>query len=241
MPAIFGQESIGMSRRQAYFDYMKYMTTQTISVDIWGFVINLVLAAVLALILARIFVKRGSVLSNRTRLAANFVLLTLTTMFIITVVKSSMALSLGLVGALSIVRFRTAIKEPEELAYLFVCIAIGLGLGANQRLITVTSFAVLVTFILVRHVFKKGDEGHNLFLTVTGQGSDTPQLAEIVATLKESCSAVDLRRFDDNGDSLEALFAVEFESFEQLEAARASLRELGDSLRITLLDNRGIV
>ena len=54
----------------------------------------------------------------------NFTSLTLITTLIITVVKSSLALSLGLVGALSIVRFRAAIKEPEELVYLFICIAI---------------------------------------------------------------------------------------------------------------------
>ena len=50
-------------------------------------------------------------------ISQKFFVLSLTTMIIITIVKSSLALSLGLVGALSIVRFRTAIKEPEELAY----------------------------------------------------------------------------------------------------------------------------
>ena len=48
------------------------------------------------------------------------------TTLVIAVVKSSLALSLGLVGALSIVRFRTPVKEPEELTYLFFSIALGL-------------------------------------------------------------------------------------------------------------------
>ena len=52
-----------------------------------------------------------------------------------------LALSLGLVGALSIVRFRTAIKEPEELAFLFFAIGLGIGLGDNQRLITLLALA----------------------------------------------------------------------------------------------------
>jgi len=51
----------------------------------------------------------------------------MTTIFISTVVESSLALTLGLVGALSIVRFRTAVKEPEELSYMFLAITIGLG------------------------------------------------------------------------------------------------------------------
>ena len=51
---------------------------------------------------------------------------------IITVIQSSIALSLGLVGALSIIRFRTAIKEPEQLIYLLMCTGIGIGAAANQ-------------------------------------------------------------------------------------------------------------
>ena len=71
----------------------------------------------------------------------------MTTMFIITIIKSSLVLSLGLIGALSIIRFRTAIKEPEELTYLFLAIAIGLGLGANQR--TIILIAFLLTHLII--------------------------------------------------------------------------------------------
>ncbi len=71
-------------------------------------------------------------------------------MLIITIVKSSLALSLGLVGALSIVRFRSAIKEPEELAYLFLCIAIGLGLGASQTAITTLAFIVIMGVLMLK-------------------------------------------------------------------------------------------
>ena len=61
--------------------------------------------------------------------------------------KSSLALSLGLVGALSIVRFRAAIKEPEELVYLFLLICIGLGCGAGQYVII--SIGVIIVLILI--------------------------------------------------------------------------------------------
>ena len=81
-----------------------------------------------------------------------FPLILLTTVLVISIVKSSLSLSLGLVGALSIVRFRTPIKEPEELAYLFICIAAGLGLGANQTVPTVIG---VVTILLVMIISKK--------------------------------------------------------------------------------------
>ena len=98
-------------------------TTEQVSVGI--IVFNLFLSAVLSLILGWVYTKYGSALSNRKQFARNFLPITMTTMFIITIVKSSLALSLGLIGALSIIRFRTAIKEPEELSYLFLTIAIG--------------------------------------------------------------------------------------------------------------------
>ena len=95
-----------------------------------GFALNLLLAAVLAFLLGQAYMRFGQALSNRKIFARNFLILTLTTTLIISIIKSYVALSLGLVGALSIVRFRAAIKEPEELAYLFLAISIGLGLGA---------------------------------------------------------------------------------------------------------------
>ena len=70
-------------------------------------------------------------------------MLSLITFLVILIVKSSLALSLGLVGALSIVRFRTPIKEPEELIYLFLAIALGLGYGAGQ-IIPTTSIAIII-------------------------------------------------------------------------------------------------
>ena len=71
----------------------------------------------------------------------------------ITIVKSSLALSLGLVGALSIVRFRAAIKEPEELVYLFLIIATGLGVGANQLNITILGVVISLTIIVFFNLF----------------------------------------------------------------------------------------
>ena len=65
------------------------------------------------------------------------------------VVKSSLALSLGLVGALSLVRFRTPIKEPEELAHLFLVSAVGLGFGAGQSVVTPIVFLVIPVLIVL--------------------------------------------------------------------------------------------
>ena len=71
--------------------------------------------------------------------------LSITVCLIITVVKSSLALSLGLVGALSIVRFRTPIKDPEDLVYLF-WLLFGLGLGLIEIYIRLLEYLQYLSF-----------------------------------------------------------------------------------------------
>jgi len=89
-------------------------------------------------------------LGGKTHIGAILPLIGLTVFMVITVVKSSLALSLGLVGALSIVRFRTPIKEPEELGYLFLTIAVGLGFGAGFSFITtIITIAILAYLYFV--------------------------------------------------------------------------------------------
>ena len=120
------------------------------SINLPEFMLHVLITTLLALLLGYVYIRFGNALSNRKSLAKNFVLISLTTMLIISIVKSSLALSLGLVGALSIVRFRTAIKEPEELAYFFIAIAIGLGVGAGQVIVTAAGAGslFLVAFLI---------------------------------------------------------------------------------------------
>ena len=125
---------------------LNFFINQNIQIDIQGFVISLLCAAILSFLVQLFYIRYSSSLSNRKEFSKNFVILGVTTTIVIMIVKSSLALSLGLVGALSIVRFRAAIKEPEELVYLFLIIAIGLGCGANQLLIITTGifFSLLI-------------------------------------------------------------------------------------------------
>ena len=110
---------------------LEFFLKQNIALDINNFLLSLVTATVLSLLIQLFYLKYSSTLSNKFEFSKNFVVLGITTAIVITIVKSSLALSLGLVGALSIVRFRAAIKEPEELVFLFLVIATGLGCGAD--------------------------------------------------------------------------------------------------------------
>lgn len=216
------------------------LATQSVAISVNTFLINLILAALLSFILNLIYVRYGKSLSNRQQFSRNFVLISLTTTLIITIVKSSLALSLGLVGALSIVRFRAAIKEPEELAYLFLAIAIGLGFGADQTLITIVAFVVICAIVIVYGSFQTAKSDQNLNLTISAKPSKNSGFENIVEVLKKNCQEVAVRRFDESKDYLEATFSVKLKDYRSLSAVKNSLLKLNRSIKVTFLENKNI-
>jgi hypothetical protein len=218
----------------------QYLATQTGKIPLLGFLINLLLTAALCLVLSRIYQAFGGSHSNRRAFARNFVMLGMTTMVIITVVKSSLALSLGLVGALSIVRFRAAIKEPEELTYLFFVIAVGLGMGADQRWITLIAFGVIAAVIALRRVRERSDDSRHLHFSVSTDSPDGLSLSDIVRVLEQHSTDLKLSRFDERADLLDASFTIDFPAFEALEAASRALRQLNPGIKVTFLNYEGL-
>ena len=221
--------------------FEQFLTSQSGHVPFLGFVINLLLAALLSLVISYVYIHLGKSVSNRRLFASNFVLLAVTTTLIITIVKSSLALSLGLVGALSIVRFRAPIKEPEELTYLFLNIAIGLGLGADQRLITVVAIIFIIAFILLKSKFKSANDNQNLCLTICNDQSKPVTLDQIISILKKYCTDVQLRRMDETADLLEVSFLIACDDYKQLKESLEDFRRLNKSIKVNFLDNKGLI
>ena len=110
-------------------------------------IISFILCILSALVLKHIYTLKSNSLTGKYHIGSIIPLLALTTFLVISVVKSSLALSLGLVGALSIVRFRTPIKEPEEISYIFLSIAIGLATGAYQFKAAILGLLLVIAFI----------------------------------------------------------------------------------------------
>lgn len=217
-----------------------FLMSQTPSISLLSFVINLLLTAVLAYCLKRVYIRYGLALSNRQKFSSVFFLLATTTMIIITIVKSSLALSLGLVGALSIVRFRAAIKEPEELAYLFLTIAIGLGFGAGQRLVTIVGFVVVVAVIYFRTSVKNATL-ESMILLVKSQEQTPPDISKLIDILIGYFPMVKLKRLAEEANNLEASFLVDIESFDSLNEAKKRLMSDYPNLSINFLDDKGLL
>ena len=175
---------------------LDFFLNQNIQINLSGFVTNILVTLVLCFVLRYIYLKFSTTLSNKDEFSKNFVILGITTCIIITIVKSSLALSLGLVGALSIVRFRAAIKEPEELVYLFLVIAIGLGNGAGQTYITLvgSTLAFLVIIIFSSRKMKdviKEKELIQMSISID-KNLSSKDLEKLINTIKKNVYTLDL-------------------------------------------------
>lgn len=107
--------------------------------------LNFVVCIIASYILLYAYNRNARTVANKRLFSQVFPLYSIAIFGIITVIQSSLALSLGLVGALSIIRFRTAIKEPEQLIYLLMATGIAIGSAAGQLNVVGIS---LVFFVL---------------------------------------------------------------------------------------------
>lgn len=183
--------------------------------------VNLGLVLILGQILVWHYMRFSPVLSNKRKFARVFVFIAATTMLVITVVQSSLALSLGLVGALSIIRFRTPIKEPEELAYLFLAIGLGLGMGANERLATAIIFGVILGYMALIGMGRKQVLPPRLLVHVSGTlaangATAETALTELLRSAEEGAARCDLRRIDSEGQSFDATLVLDLERAEEV-------------------------
>ena len=133
------------------------------------------------------------------------------------IVGSNIARAFSLVGALSIIRFRTAIKDPEELLLLFMAIAIGLGLGADQQIPTVIATCVLMAVLIGRRLFSLRAKKRNLYLNIRVPGDKTTATFESVnEILARHAQFVDMRRADHLDHSLQLTYFLDCKDPNQL-------------------------
>jgi len=190
---------VNVEQLKLFFNSLRYDAALRDVATLLGYA---VVGGLLGLYVRAIFRRFASTLSNRDTFSANFPLLVVITILVIYVVKSSLALSLGLVGALSIVRFRAAIKEPEEIIYLFACIAVGLGLGAEYLGITLAGTAVFSLFVFVTHFVRRKSREHTILLTIAGPRSEffDGDAERITGLVAQAVGPFTLQRLETDGE-----------------------------------------
>ena len=205
--------------------------------DIVTVLVNFFLCVFMSFLLRRFYISRSFSLTGKSHIGSIIPILSTIVFLVILVVKSSLALSLGLVGALSIVRFRTPVKEPEELVYLFFAIAIGLGYAAGQVLVT----TVIVSLIMVMIYFWLSNRDiartleYNMIITWTKKDL---KFNNIINSISDYVNSVKLIRLDHHSSSHKAVLLVSPKENYSPDDLIVDLRDLDDALKVSFYESK---
>ncbi len=148
-------------------------------------VIALALAFVLGLFIFLIYKKTFNGVMYSAGFGVSLLGITLITTLIILAVTSNIVLSLGMVGALSIVRFRTAIKEPMDIVFLFWSISAGIVLGAGLIPLAIFGSLFIGVILLIFVNKKSGDSPYILVVNCNGDQAEQQVLETVKSSVKK--------------------------------------------------------
>lgn len=162
-----------MSDTTTFSDIFKSSFLENItSISILDIAISLILAFGLGVFIFFIYKKTFSGVMYSSSFALTLIALTMITTVVILAVSSNVVLSLGMVGALSIVRFRTAIKEPSDIAFLFWAIAVGIVLAAGMIPLVIIGSVIIGIIILIFANKKSSDNPYIIVINCADHDSE---------------------------------------------------------------------
>ena len=190
---------------------------------------------IMSIIVRDFYIKRSFSLTGKMHIGSIIPVLSAVVFLVIIVVKSSLALSLGLVGALSIVRFRTPIKEPEELVYLFLAIAVGLGYAAGQILIT-TIITLSTLFIIYIWLSNRKIEKTSEYNLVIKWSKKDVMFEDILTKITPIVSSLKLVRLDKGSSGNTSVMLFVPDEGHPIETISNKLHILDDSMNVTFFE-----
>lgn len=207
-----------------------YSTT----IDFREFIFHLAITALLCFVIGLIYVAVAPRPAKALRLARIFPILGMTMALAATVLGSSLAIAIGLVGAISVVRFRTVLQDLEQLAFLLLTIAAGLGSGSGQLMVVVFALPLIGGMLVLRRYWQR-HRRHRFSIRLSGPPADVQAL---IPRLKKEFPGLRLCHAHVEGAAAEWRFSLSRPApgtasalFDQLADApgiRISLREDGD-------------
>lgn len=190
------------------------------AVSVLDMVLAMALAFCLGMFIFLIYKKTYAGVIYSSSFGVTLVALTMITTLVILAVTSNVVLSLGMVGALSIVRFRTAIKEPLDIAFLFWAIAVGIVLAAGMIPLAVFGSVIIGIILLVFANRKDSSNPYIIVLNCNDHNSETAALAYLQSNTKK-CTvksktarqgnvelSMEVRLKDDNTDFINTLSGI---------------------------------
>ena len=202
------------------------------------FFVGLILTIVIGISLSVIYKNFSLALSNKQNLSFNLLLLALITYLIISSIKSSIALSLGMVGALSIVRFRVAIKEPEEVVYIFFAIAIAIANAAGIFFQSAISSIIIFIIIIINNKSKVKfiNIGSDYLLIFNGI-ENYKKYDHLINLLKKERLNFIILNYEILGQKISANIKIKFINQNQIENLKKSIINFDKNLNYSFFNN----
>ena len=235
-----------MDKEFQNLDYIKeFFLNSTVEISLNNFVVAIVMSTILAFVIKKVYIYSSQSLSNKEYFSDLFIPLSIITCLVITVIKFSLALSLGIVGALSILRFRAAIKEPEELIYLFLIIGIGLANGANQFLVAIIATISISIILILFSSFRRGRNSNleNISTNVVQIEIKNKKysLKKIIELLNKNCDHVSLKSSNFSENSETFVFWIEIKNKSLLLKSLDTFRKISSNeVNISLYTSENI-
>lgn len=202
--------------------------------------IQLLTAILLSFLVRFYYIRYAAPMGNLGNIGNVLPILAVITFLVILIVKTSLALSLGLVGALSIVRFRAPIKDPMELTFIFLAIAIGLGTGASKHWITTVVVLLILLMDYIRIHFSKR-EIHGKTLLVDIPGAQSMQIVEkLLGILNEGVNSMRLSRLELGEANLTVVAQLDTVSERDIQTVITNIRTLNEKAKCTLFDSKPV-
>ena len=210
-------------------------SSQTIGVSsLLTVVVTMALALVLGCAIAWVYRRnyRGVMFSGN--FALTLIMMTLITAPVVLCIRNSIALSMGMVGALSIVRFRTAVKDPLDTAYMFWALTTGILLGAGQFLLTVVAMVLIAIMMTV--LVNIQSRGVSSYLLVIRAGAEAERP---VAQLVSGIRVQKLKSKTVNGSSVEMTYEVRLDNKQDLVASMLNIEGVHDATLVACQTEAG--
>lgn len=159
-------------------ELMNYLVTTTGALTIEDVLLNFAAAFVIATVIFLSYRISHAGAAYSARFNVSLGMMTLVTTLVMNVIGNNIALSLGMVGALSIVRFRTAIKDPRDTTYIFWCIGTGICCGVSEYMIAAVGAAVIFGFMLLFGMVRNNERYLLILRSSEGQGEILENLVD---------------------------------------------------------------
>lgn len=191
-----------MSKKELLY----YLLENNTNISIAEIAIGIIMSVLLAFFIYVVYKKTYTGVMYSKNFNVTLLLITIITTMVMMIIGSNLALSLGMVGALSIIRFRTAVKDTKDSAYIFWAIAVGIACGSGIYTIAILGSAVIAIILIFMN---KGAFDDNTYLVIV-HGTDNLDIDKVSEAVEKNCKKTNLKMKNVTSKSIDVTYEVSF-------------------------------